>query len=104
MKETYSEQELLDILRTVEDPELGYSIVDLGLVYRVEQAGDAIEIDYTVTSPTCPIGEQLRTDIVLKVRQATGNGNIRANLVWFPPWTAERASDDIRLELGYPIW
>jgi len=104
MKNTYSEQELLEILRIVEDPELGYSIVDLGMVYRAEQMGEAIEVDFTLTSPGCPIGEQLRTDIVLTLRQVTGKAIVQANVVWNPPWTIERASDDIRLEMGYPIW
>ena len=94
----------MEILRVVEDPELGYSIVDLGLVYRAEQVGDTIEVDFTLTSPGCPIAEQLRTDIVLTLRRITGKDLVRVNVVWDPPWTIERANEDIRLELGYPIW
>ncbi|MCA1949598.1 MAG: metal-sulfur cluster assembly factor [Treponema sp.] len=104
MTTTFTEQELLDMLRAVEDPELGYNIVDLGLVYRAEQKGEWIEVDFTLTSPGCPIGEQLRTDIILTLREKTGLNAIRANIVWEPFWTAERASAEIRLDLGYPIW
>jgi metal-sulfur cluster biosynthetic enzyme len=101
---SYSEQELMDILRPVEDPELGYSIVDLGLVYRAEQVEDGIEVDFTLTSPACPLGEQLRTDIVLTLKKATGVSSVRTNVVWKPRWSIEAASDALRLELGYPIW
>lgn len=104
MASTYTEQELLDMLRSVEDPELGYSIVDLGLVYRAEQRGEWIEVDFTLTSPGCPIGEQLRTDVILTLREKTGRNTIKANIVWDPMWTPERASDEVRLDLGYPIW
>jgi len=92
------------MLQTVEDPELGYSIVDLGLVYRAEQKGEWIEVDFTLTSPGCPIGEQLRTDIVLTLREKTGLNTIKANIVWDPMWNPNRASDEVRLDLGYPIW
>ena len=104
MDKRYSEQELLDILRTVEDPEMGFSIVALGLVYRAEQVGDGIEVDFTLTSPGCPVGEDIRTDIVLTLKKATGVSMVRANLVWTPRWTEEDASDEVRLEMGYPIW
>lgn len=100
----FTEQELIDYLRPVEDPELGYSIVDLGLIYRAEQVADGIEVDFTLTSPACPLGEQLRSDIVLTLKKATGVSMVRANVVWKPLWSIEAASDALRLELGYPIW
>ncbi|MFQ3547434.1 MAG: metal-sulfur cluster assembly factor, partial [Termitinemataceae bacterium] len=94
MASMYSEQEIMEFLQDVEDPELGYSIVELGLVYRAAQVGQWIEVDFTLTSPGCPIGEQIRTDIVLTLREKTGLDTIRANLVWTPQWTPERASDE----------
>ncbi len=100
----FTERELLDKLKDVIDPELGYSVVDLGLIYRAEQVGGDIEVDFTLTSPACPLGEQLRRDIVLTLKKETGVATVRANLVWMPPWTEQAASDEIRLELGYPIW
>lgn len=100
----YTERELLDILKKVVDPEWGYSVVDLGLVYRAEQVGKDIEVDFTLTSPACPVGELIRRDIVLTLKKETGFDAVRANLVWTPRWTEEAASDEVRLELGYPIW
>ena len=95
---------MLEILKTVEDPELGFSVVDLGLVYRVEHTAGGIEVDFTLTSPGCPMGEQLQTDIELALKKATGVAMVRSELVWSPPWTEEKASDEIKLEFGYPIW
>ena len=94
----------MDILKAVEDPELGFSVVDLGLVYRVEHTAEGIEVDFTLTSPGCPVGEQLRTDIVLTLKKATGVSMIKSQIVWSPRWTEAMASDEIRLEFGYPIW
>ena len=104
MHKRYSETELLEILKTVDDPELGFSVVDLGLVYRVEHTTEGIEVDFTLTSPGCPLAEQLQTDIELALKRAAGVAVVRSELVWSPPWTEERASDEIKLAFGYPIW
>lgn len=104
MGRRYIESELLEILKTVEDPELGCSIVDLGLVYRVEHTDKGIEVDFTLTYPGCPMAGQLQSDIDLALKKATGISQIRSNVVWSPPWTEKRASDEIKLQFGYPIW
>lgn len=95
--------EILDALREVVDPEIGINIVDVGLVYRVEQKDDAIEIDYTLTYPGCPLGDVIKDDIVRVVSEATGGTQVEANLVWDPPWTIDFMSEEARLEMGYPI-
>jgi metal-sulfur cluster biosynthetic enzyme len=100
----FTEAELLGKLVDVVDPELGYSIVDLGLVYRVEHTDEGIEVDFTLTSPACPLGEELRTDIVLTLRERTGESLVQANIVWDPPWNPDRLTDEMKLELGFPIW
>lgn len=95
--------EILDALREVVDPEIGINIVDVGLVYRVEQKDDAIDIDYTLTYPGCPLGDVIKDDIVRVVSEATGGTQVEANLVWDPPWTIDFMSEEARLEMGYPI-
>lgn len=102
--EKFSETELLEMLKAVKDPELGYSIVDLGLVYRAKQTENGIEVDFSLTYIGCPLEAQLRRDIEKTLRKETGIHHVHARLVWNPPWTIDRASDEIRLEMGYAIW
>jgi metal-sulfur cluster biosynthetic enzyme len=98
-----SREEVLEVLKNVEDPELAYSIVDLGLVYRVEPKDDAIEIDFTLTYPGCPAEDIIRRDIVETCRDAFGLVDIRVTTVWTPAWGPERMSEEARVGLGYPI-
>jgi len=104
MAKKFSQDELLEILQGVEDPELGYSIVDLGLIYRAEQSESGIDVDFTLTYIGCPLEGMLRQEIVNTLREATGVQDIRTRLVWDPPWTIDKASAEIRLDMGYPIW
>jgi len=98
-----SKGEVLDALRTVVDPEIGLNVVDIGLVYRVEPSDDKVEIDFTLTSPGCPLGDVIERDIKHAVKAATGIDNVVCNLVWNPPWSLEFMSEEARLELGFPI-
>ena len=95
--------EVLDALSRVIDPEIGLSIVDVGLVYRVEVTDDEIEIDFTLTSPGCPLAGTIMDDIKREVSETTGVDNVRATLVWNPPWSLDFMSEEARLQLGYPI-
>ncbi len=95
--------EVLDALTRVIDPEIGLNIVDVGLVYRVEAFDDHIEIDFTLTSPGCPLADTIVADIQREVSEATGIDDVRTNLVWSPPWSLDFMSEEARLQLGYPI-
>lgn len=91
-----------DALRTVVDPEAGMNIVELGLVYRLEQVENALQIDLTLTSPTCPMGDMILDD----ARQAVSavlpaSVTLDLNLVWAPPWGPERMSDKARQHFGW---
>jgi metal-sulfur cluster biosynthetic enzyme len=91
-----------EALRSVLDPELGVNILDLGLVYAVELAGDGVRIDLTMTSPACPLGDVLVGDVEKTVRRLVpAAGRVDVRLVWEPPWTPERMSDDARRQLGW---
>jgi metal-sulfur cluster biosynthetic enzyme len=98
-----SREEVLDVLRNVEDPELDFSIVDLGLVYRIDVRPEEIEVDFTLTYPGCPAEEIIRRDIMETVRDAFGIATVRATTVWTPLWGPERMSEEARVALGYPI-
>ncbi len=98
-----SKSECLEALSGVIDPELGMSIVDVGLVYRVKPSDDKIEVDFTLTSPGCPLAETIHNDITRVLSEITGVSQVQANLVWNPPWSIDFMSEEARLELGYPI-
>jgi metal-sulfur cluster biosynthetic enzyme len=98
-----SRDEVMDVLKNVEDPELAFSIVDLGLVYRVDIKETAIEVDFTLTYPGCPAEDIIRKDIIETLRDAFGLVDVTAITVWSPMWGPERMSEEARVALGYPI-
>lgn len=93
----------LDALRKVIDPEIGVNIVDVGLIYRVDVSDEAVEVDYTLTSPGCPLAETIKQDIERYVGEAADGLEVKVDLVWAPPWHIDFMSEEARLELGYPI-
>jgi metal-sulfur cluster biosynthetic enzyme len=95
--------DVLEALEQVIDPEIGLNIVDVGLIYRVDVLEDRIEIDFTLTSPGCPLAATIMEDIHREVSERTGFENVETNLVWNPPWSLDFMSEDARLQLGYPI-
>lgn len=95
--------EILDALKQVVDPEIGINIVDVGLVYRVEESDGRVIVEYTLTYPGCPLGDVIKEDIVRVVSDAAGGSEVEATLVWDPPWTIDFMSEEARVELGYPI-
>ena len=99
-----SEDEIREVLQDVEDPELGMSIVELGLVYGVEVDEDGlVTVSMTLTSPACPVGPMLQGMIYHRVSQMPGVEDVEVNLVWNPPWDPRTmASEDVKLALG--IW
>ncbi|MCG8480326.1 MAG: metal-sulfur cluster assembly factor [Spirochaetales bacterium] len=98
-----SKTDVLESLKKVIDPEIGINIVDVGLIYRVDPREDEIEIDFTLTSPGCPLGDTITNDIVTVLREDHEVDNVITNLVWNPPWSIEFMSEEARLDLGYPI-
>jgi metal-sulfur cluster biosynthetic enzyme len=96
-----NDPDVLEALRSVNDPELGINIVDLGLVYRAERGPGGIEVALTLSSPSCPLGEVMLQD----VRDALsahfgGQIPVQAALVWEPPWSPERMSADAKRRFG----
>jgi metal-sulfur cluster biosynthetic enzyme len=92
--------EVLDTLRPILDPEIGISIVDLGLVYRAERA-DHIDVAITLTTRACPLGEMIleQARSALEFRFPEVN-DIRIALVWDPPWTPDMMSPEAQRLLG----
>jgi metal-sulfur cluster biosynthetic enzyme len=92
----------MDVLGNVQDPDVLMSIVDLGLVYRVEILEDRVEIDYTLTFPGCPLSEVIERDILAAVETVT-DLSVQARLVWEPVWNPDFMSDEAKISLGYPV-
>ena len=93
--------EVFEILRTVEDPELGMDIVDLGLVYEVEMEDSTAKVTYSLTSMGCPAGPLIAQDIDSAIRQVEGIENVELELTFDPPWTPDKMSDDAKFILGF---
>ena len=92
-----------EALHAVDDPEVGMSIVELGLVYRIDVAPGRVHVEMTMTSPSCPLGELLSEDARRAVGAVVPDGvDVNIELVWDPPWTPERMSDAARRVLGWP--
>lgn len=98
-----SKGDVLESLKKVVDPEIGFNIVDVGLVYRIDVTEEGIEVDFTPTSPGCPLAETIYQDITTVVREDHGTDAVHANLVWSPPWNPDFMSEDVKLALGFPI-
>jgi len=92
---------VLEALGGVWDPELGLDVVSLGLVYDVRVDGTDVDIDMTLTTPGCPVSEQLPTEAEAAVRAALPDADVRVHVVWDPPWTPERLSPAASERLGF---
>jgi FeS assembly SUF system protein len=92
---------VLEVLKSIYDPEIPVDIYELGLIYDVEisEDGDAT-ITMTLTTPHCPVAESLPQEVELRVLSVPGIRDAVVNLVWDPPWDPSRMSDEARLELG----
>jgi metal-sulfur cluster biosynthetic enzyme len=99
--ESISADQVKLALRKVKDPELGLNIVDLGLVYDIAvNASNDIHVDMTLTSPGCPAGPQIMTDVEQVLQALPGAGDVELNLVWSPYWTPERIEPRVRAYMG----
>jgi metal-sulfur cluster biosynthetic enzyme len=93
--------DVLAALKTVIDPELGVNIVDLGLVYRAERSVNGINIELTMTTPACPLGEMMSEEIKLVLRNRFPDvADVAVAIVWDPPWSPELMSEESRRQLG----
>jgi metal-sulfur cluster biosynthetic enzyme len=86
--------EIVNALHTVEDPELGMDIVELGLFYDVEIDGPKVKVIHTLTSMGCPAGPMIQEDIHNATASVEGVGEVEVELTFDPPWTPDKMSDD----------
>ena len=93
--------EIVEVLKSIYDPEIPVDIYELGLIYDVaiSEDGDAV-VTMTLTTPHCPVAESLPNEVELRVLSVPGIRDAVVNLVWDPPWDPSKMSDEARLELG----
>lgn len=95
------EEEIVRMLKTVFDPEIPVNIYDLGLIYKVDLQDDGVlNVDMTLTAPSCPAADFLVEDIRQKLGAIDGVTNVNVNLVFEPEWSKDMMSEEAKLELG----
>jgi metal-sulfur cluster biosynthetic enzyme len=96
-----SEEDVMDALSNVIDPELGLDFVELGLIYGIEVADGNVRVTFTLTTPGCPIGPQVSEQIEEFVGELDGVRSVESEMVFIPPWSPEMMSEDAKFALGY---
>ncbi len=96
-----TKSEVIEVLKTIRDPELPINIYEMGLIYAVDVSpDDVVAIRMTLTTPMCPVAETLPPEVEAKIKAIPGVKDASVELVWDPPWTPERMSEAARLEAG----
>jgi metal-sulfur cluster biosynthetic enzyme len=96
-----TQEQVVDALRQVEDPELGMDIVELGLFYDAVIDGPSVKVTYSLTSMACPVGPMIEEEINRVVLEVPGVEDVKAELTFDPPWTPELMSEDAKFILGF---
>ena len=101
-EKTHIEERIVDVLKTVYDPEIPVNIYDLGLIYKIDVQDDGnVDIDMTFTAPTCPAADFILEDVRQKIESIDGVTSATINLVFEPEWDKDMMSEEAKLELGF---
>ncbi|MCR4810310.1 MAG: iron-sulfur cluster assembly protein [Prevotella sp.] len=99
---TLIEERIVDVLKTVYDPEIPVNIFDLGMIYKIDVKDDAsVELEMTFTAPNCPAADYILEDVRTKVESVEGVKAATVNLVFEPAWDQSMMSEEARVELGF---
>jgi FeS assembly SUF system protein len=94
-------EKIIDVLKTVYDPEIPVNIYELGLIYKIDvDDDDKVQIDMTLTSPMCPVAETLPPEVEAKVAAVEGVAGCTVAVVWEPMWHPSMMTEEAQLELG----
>ena len=101
-EKTQIESRIVEVLKTVYDPEIPVDIWNLGMIYRIEVKEDgSVEVDMTFTAPSCPAADFILEDVRTKVESVDGVNGATVNLVFEPAWDQSMMSEEARAELGF---
>ncbi len=96
------EERVVEVLKTVYDPEIPVDIYNLGLIYRIELHDDGtLDVDMTLTAPNCPAADFIVEDVRIKLDGIDGVKDAKVNLVFEPEWDKDMMSEEAKLELGF---
>lgn len=99
---TKIEERIVEVLKTVYDPEIPVDIYNLGLIYKIDLHEDAtLDVDMTLTAPNCPAADFIVEDVRLKLAGITEVAEARVNLVFEPEWDKDMMSEEAKLDLGF---
>jgi FeS assembly SUF system protein len=96
------ENKIVEMLKTIYDPEIPVDVYELGLIYEVKISPENhVEIDMTLTSPNCPVAETMPKEVEEKVASVDGVASCKVNIVFEPTWDKDMMSEEAKLELGF---
>ena len=99
---TKIEESIVDVIKTVYDPEIPVNIYDLGMIYKIDvQEDGSVDMDMTFTAPNCPAADFILEDVRTKVESVDGIKGANVNLVFEPAWDQSMMSEEARVELGF---
>ncbi len=97
-----TEEDVLNVLKEVDDPEIGVNVVDLGLVYTVDVKEDGdVNVEMTLTAPGCPMHDTIARAAEMAIETLPDVKEAHVAMVWNPPWTPDRLTDEGRRLLGF---
>ncbi|MEC7653780.1 MAG: SUF system Fe-S cluster assembly protein [Bacteroidota bacterium] len=97
-----NQDQVIEVLKTIFDPEIPVDIYELGLIYEVKISAEGdVDIDMTLTSPNCPVAESLPKEVEDKVAEMEGVESAKVQIVFDPPWTQDMMSEAAKLECGF---
>ena len=96
------ENTIVDVLKSIYDPEIPVDVYELGLIYEVKIDKESnVQIEMTLTSPNCPVAESMPKEVEDKVSEITDVKSAKVNIVFDPPWDKDMMSEEAKLELGF---
>ena len=96
------EEKVIEVLKTVYDPEIPVNIYDLGLIYKIEFSEDFdLTVDMTLTAPNCPAADFIMEDVRIKLEAIEGVRSTTVNLVFEPEWDKDMMTEEAKMELGF---
>lgn len=96
------EEKVVEMLKTVYDPEIPVNIYDLGLIYKIDVTEDAdLSVDMTLTAPNCPAADFIMEDVRQKLESVESVKSVTVNLVFEPQWDKDMMTEEAQMELGF---
>ncbi len=101
-EKTKIEEDIIEVLKTVFDPEIPVDVWNLGMIYKIDVKEDrSVDVDMTFTAPNCPAADFILSDVRTKIESVKGIESVQVNLVFDPAWDKSMMSEEAQVELGF---